>query len=131
VAGFPRAARLLSSDDFRRVFERRLDSRGQYFTLHHLPGPRTDETGATPKSAGPRLGIVVPKKLLKTAVHRNLLKRLVRETFRQAAGRLPASDLIVRLARKIDPKKDVIDRRAIVADLASLLKRLIRAERPT
>lgn len=50
-----------------------------------------------------RLGLVVPKKLLKKAVHRNRLKRLVREAFRN--WNLPvACDVVVALKQKIDPQ---------------------------
>ena len=125
MTGFPRAARLLVPTDFRRVFERRLASRGEYFMLHQRPADPADPLPATRA----RLGIVIPKKLLKTAVHRNLLKRLAREVFRRQAPQLPPADLIVRLARKIDPAAGPIDRRAITADLGALFDRFARRGR--
>lgn len=69
---------------------------------------------------------MVPKKLLKTAVHRNLVKRLVREAFRLHASRLPATDLVVRLARKLTPMQAGQQRRAIAQDVAVLFTRLRR-----
>jgi len=50
-----------------------------------------------------RIGLVVPKKNIRLAVHRNLFKRLVRETFRKKKAGLQALDIVV-LA-----KKDVYD----------------------
>lgn len=126
MTGFPRAARLLVPTDFRRVFERRIASRGEYFTLHQRPADPADPVPLTRA----RLGIVIPKKLLRTAVHRNLVKRLARECFRRAAPQLPPADLVVRLARKIDPAAGPVDRGAIAAELRTLLERFARRGRP-
>jgi len=48
----------------------------------------------------PRLGMVVPKRLLRLAVLRNAVKRQAREAFRQRASGLPAVDVVLRLGRK-------------------------------
>jgi len=71
---------------------------------------------------GPRLGLVVGKKLLKRAVDRNRLKRIIREQFRLRRSRLPAFDLIVRLAVK--PGKP--DGKLIADDFVGLLEKLQR-----
>jgi ribonuclease P protein component len=128
VEGFPRTARLLVAADFKRVFDRRPAQRGQFFTVHHR-APAGVETPDNPISAmlgDARLGIVVPKKLLKTAVHRNLVKRIVRETFRRRAGQLAGMDIIVRLSSKICRKGGPIDRQAITRDVIALFDRLPR-----
>lgn len=44
-----------------------------------------------------RLGLIVGKRMLPRAVDRNRAKRVIRESFRQA-GRLPAMDIVVRVA---------------------------------
>lgn len=80
--------------------------------LHYLPREEA--------STDPRLGLVVGKKLLKAAVRRNLVKRLVREQFRQLRPGLPACDLVVRLVAK--PGR--LDRQAIAAEVAGLFGKL-------
>ncbi len=52
---------------------------------------------ATSMTAGPRLGVVVPKRHLRLAVRRNKLKRVIRESFRLASERLPPLDVVVML----------------------------------
>jgi len=44
---------------------------------------------------GARLGLVVPKRILKRAVDRNRAKRQIRESFRLARPELPAWDIVV------------------------------------
>lgn len=80
--------------------------------LHYLP--REEASG------DPRLGLVVGKKLLKSAVRRNLVKRLVREQFRQLRPGLPACDVLVRLVAK--PGRP--DRKAIAEEVVGLFNKL-------
>jgi ribonuclease P protein component len=61
------------------------------------------------------------KRLLRRAVDRNLVKRLVREIFRTRRSELPSCDLIVRLAVKLDLP---IDRRALAGEIQNLLQRV-------
>lgn len=42
-----------------------------------------------------RLGLVISRKHVKTAVKRNLIKRLIRESFRSNKQRLPSLDIVV------------------------------------
>jgi ribonuclease P protein component len=44
-----------------------------------------------------RLGLVVPKKLLRTSVRRNTAKRHIREAFRLMQHALPLGDYVVRV----------------------------------
>ena len=69
-----------------------------------------------------RLGVVVGKKLLKRAVDRNRVKRIVREQFRRERPNLPACDLIVRLAAKPAP----LDGKLVADDFLALLEKLRR-----
>jgi ribonuclease P protein component len=92
------------------------------FELRYLPGP-VDRPGPT------RLGLVIPKRLARHAVLRNLLKRLAREAFRQALPVLPAGDIVLRLAKPPVAASGPVDgaRRALWrSDIDSLLAALRR-----
>jgi ribonuclease P protein component len=104
---------LLKTGEFSSVFNFRKAIKSQHFLLHyrrHLP----DE------SSGPRLGLVIGKRLLSRSVYRNLVKRLAREAFRQMRGQLPAVDIVMRLAAK--PGRP--DRKLIAAEMQELLQKL-------
>lgn len=61
----------------------------------------------------PRLGVVVPKRQIKLASHRNRAKRLVRESFRKNRAQLPPVDIVV----QIFAAADTIDGREMIARL--------------
>lgn len=85
---FKRCKRLLNASDFREVFERnRIKVANSSLLILARPTDRQPS----------RLGLVVAKKNIPTAVQRNLLKRVVRETFRQHQFENPMD--IVFLAR--------------------------------
>jgi ribonuclease P protein component len=69
---FPRTARLLKPNDFKRVFKNSSASSDRYFKV--LSRPNGGEVS--------RLGLAVSKKVDKRAVGRNRIKRLARESFR-------------------------------------------------
>ena len=104
---FPREVRLLTSRDYDRVFKNpiRVSAPG----LSILAVKNND-------LENPRLGMVIPKKVLKRAVWRNRVKRLVRESFRLSQHTLPQADLVVMAKPKIGEISN--------ADLSSSLKRL-------
>jgi len=111
---FARRYRLTKTDEFSSVFGFRRAIRGQLLMLHYLPRAGSENVA--------RLGVVVGKKLLKSAVRRNLVKRLVREQFRLQRPTLPPCDLIVRLMAK--PGR--LDRRALATEVAGLFGKLPR-----
>jgi|SRR5690554_1992361 len=88
---FPRTARLLSSGEFRRVFEQ-TDFRAPHPFFLLLATQASSQNSA-------RLGLVVAKKNVRRAVDRNRVKRLIRESFRQHRPELPNLDIVV-LVRK-------------------------------
>ena len=82
---FPRAARLLGSAQFQRVFAGATRVADRHFTIL-----------ARPNGLGhPRLGLAVSRRTARRAVQRNRLRRLVRESFRRRQADLPAVDLVV------------------------------------
>ena len=111
---FARSHRLTKTDEFSSVFGFRRAIRGKLLMLHYQPRP----DGLN----GARLGVVVGKKLLKRAVDRNRVKRIVREQFRRERPNLPACDLIVRLAVKAAP----LDGKLVAGDFLALLEKLRR-----
>ena len=115
--GFARRDRLTKTDEFSSVFGFRKAIRGQWLMLHYQPREQPSADVAAPAA---RLGLVVGKKLLKRAVDRNRLKRVVRENFRLRRLELPAYDLVVRLAVKGVPLHDT----ELATDINALLDRL-------
>ncbi|WP_175330461.1 MULTISPECIES: ribonuclease P protein component [Candidatus Ichthyocystis] len=60
-------------------------------------GPFKAYCSADPPFCFARLGMVVPKRSTKTSVKRNLVKRLIRECFREGIDHLPKTDIVVSL----------------------------------
>ena len=111
-------ARLVNKADFERLLATRLWARSAHFAVHHVPAsPHPPEKPArlmisaelstTPAPVCPQpvddlpnqlwLGCVVPKRLARRAVTRNLLKRQVRGAFQRHADLLPRGLWLVRL----------------------------------
>jgi len=83
---FSRQARLLHSREFQRVFKN-TDCKSADALITVL-AVRND-------CGHPRLGLAISKKRIKTAVARNRLKRLVRESFRLHRNELTNVDVVV------------------------------------
>lgn len=83
---FPRHVRLLSTRDFQAVFRDKTSrSSDQRWTL--LVRPNMLEHA--------RLGMAISKRVLKNAVDRNRIKRIVRESFRSHQQVLSGLDIVV------------------------------------
>lgn len=74
---FPKSARLLKREQFRRVYQNGSKLHAKYFTAFVLPNAEGQ----------PRLGITVTRKIGK-ASKRNRARRLVREVFRRNKWRI-------------------------------------------
>ncbi|SMF99183.1 Ribonuclease P protein component [Burkholderia singularis] len=92
-AVFPKAARLLKTDEFSSVFRLRPWRRTAHFVIYGKPTGRDA-----------RLGLVVGKKHAPRAVTRNLVKRLAREAFRVRRAEFAGWDILLRLHARFDTK---------------------------
>ena len=82
---FTRQHRLLTPKDFNHVFARPVKQSDRCLTL--LARQNNSEHA--------RLGLVIPKKQIKSAVKRNHAKRLIRESFRCNQALLRGLDVVV------------------------------------
>ncbi|MDM4768452.1 ribonuclease P protein component [Pelomonas sp. SE-A7] len=147
--------RIVRSADFERVLGTPSRARSSHFAVHHvvaepsLPqrrlstAPADLSTGDAPAShklvedrpvQGRWLGTVVPKRLARRAVTRNLFKRQIRAVFESGSDSLPPGLWVVRLRAPFDRKQflssasDVL-RAAARAELMQLVGKLA-AKRP-
>jgi ribonuclease P protein component len=86
--------KLRKTDEFSSVFHFRCTRRGQILDVSAAPN----------QLCMARLGLIVPKKLISTAVGRNRIKRLLREWFRQHQENVAGLDIIARLKEKASGK---------------------------
>lgn len=86
---FPPQLRLKKPAEFKKVFAKPVKSSDTYFTLLAIKNDLDH----------PRLGLAIAKKNIKKAVHRNVIKRAVRENFRIQQQSLGNIDIVV-LARR-------------------------------
>ena len=109
-ARFPRAARILKPQDFTQLRRtaRRVGCR--HFNAEAAPGT-TDCA---------RLGLAVSRRVSTSAVRRNRIKRIARESFRRIRAELPAIDILL-IARE---SADAHDNATLREDLEALWRRL-------
>jgi ribonuclease P protein component len=107
----PKQAKLLKTDDFSSVFNLRKRIANTYLVIRFKPNNLNR----------PRLGLVVGKKTAKLAVHRNYMKRVLREFFRLNQHQLPSLDLVVQVQKKFQ-KTDFMQ---IKQEFEQLTKKLI------
>ena len=81
---FPKSVRLNSAESFSAVFHQATKLTYREFSVYV----------ASNKTNTPRLGLAVSKKNAKKAVTRNLIKRIVRESFRINQNKLASLDII-------------------------------------
>ncbi|MCW8945363.1 MAG: ribonuclease P protein component [Sedimenticola sp.] len=100
-ASFGRDLRLLKPAEFKQVFQKSRRSSDRNFTVLFLANGKTHA----------RLGTAIAKKILKRAVDRNLVKRIVRESFRLRQQELAGLDFVVLCGRgvKLDNKQQLRD----------------------
>jgi ribonuclease P protein component len=97
---FPGRVRLTGPDDYQRVFKHcryRLNNR--WLTVLATPN----------QLQHPRLGLAISRKVARTAVARNRIKRVIRESYRHWQTHLDALDIVVlgRIGVAARSKKDL------------------------
>lgn len=115
---FPKSHRLLTSDQFDRVFQRKCSAADGRLIVY--AGPNDVQH--------PRLGLVVSRKIGK-AVVRNRWKRLIREAFRLTRDELPPGvDLVVLPRREVEPELEEL-KTSLVELARRTAKKLKRREK--
>jgi ribonuclease P protein component len=107
---FSRQYRLVSKQDFRAAF----------IKPHKIARKNLIVLYKSNQKSLARLGIVISKKYARRAVDRNLLRRVIRESFRQQKEALKGLDLIVLLRTECTP----LDKKALRDDIGSLWQTL-------
>ena len=90
---FSRKLRLLLPSDYKFVFNQSVRSSDKLLTILAKKNPAQNH---------PRLGLAVAKKSVKTAVHRNRIKRLAREFFRLNLDKIACADYVLLVRNGID-----------------------------
>ena len=86
---FGKAARLTGKNRFGAVFSARKVRTNRLFLIHYAPQTPVSATGA-------RLGVGVSRKVASSAVERNRIRRLIKESFRIRRPQLKINDYVVR-----------------------------------
>jgi ribonuclease P protein component len=114
-----RRNRLSRSRDFDAVYRRGTSASSRYLVLHWFPREE-DEDGP------PRLGLAVPRSV-GSAVVRNKVKRLLRETWRQLLPDVPPGHDYVLVARPgLAEPAQARDPEWLAAEVARVLARVSR-----
>jgi ribonuclease P protein component len=79
--------KLRKTDEFSSVFSFRRRINGKYLTVFYMPNSMEYA----------RLGIVVSKKIVRRAVARNYIKRVIRELFRLNCQMITPKDMVIRV----------------------------------
>jgi len=108
--GYSRRHRFADRGSFGPVLRAPRKLRSRLAIVHVMPG-------TSPHS---RLGLALTRRLVPSAVDRNLVKRMVRETFRRHVMRQSGFDCVVTLREKYQAGQAA----AIAAEVGSLLERL-------
>lgn len=88
---FPKRNRLLKADEYQRVFKQGRKYRGAWFLFICCPNELSHA----------RLGLAIAKRHIASAVVRNRIRRLIRESFRHYQTKLGAIDIIVMMQKEL------------------------------
>lgn len=129
TTGFGKTHRLLNAAQYQSVFDNVDHKQGGSFFTFLSKKQTISQTNAPALANKPRLGIIISKRNVPTAVGRNYLKRIIRETFRQnvlSRSEIPGFDVIV-LAKPScrDVHKDGIEKDKVFRGLEQQWQKLL------
>jgi len=104
-SGFSKTDRLVKAADYQRVFD--FPQRFYDGCFAVLARENNSDTA--------RLGLALSKKHLQTAVRRNHIKRLVRESFRKNKQSLRGRDIVVLSRKQVSGKSDDLLRHSLAS----------------
>lgn len=110
---FTREQRLLNASDFQRVFDN---------TKHKASTRELLILGAANDLGHSRIGFIIAKKNIRTAVQRNRIKRIIRNFFRLHCSEFDTADLIIMARRGLDQRSNS----EILRMISDLWRKLIR-----
>jgi ribonuclease P protein component len=113
VLTLPRCFRLSRREGFSGILQQKAQTRS-WFAVYS----KTNSSGHA------RLGMSVSKRILPAATQRNVVKRMIRESFRNYARSGMALDMVIRLRRPLE-KKDLAAARIT---LGEMLKTVLTAK---
>ena len=112
---FSREQRLLLPLDYKFVFNQPMRSSDKLLTI--LAKKNLAENQA-------RLGLAIAKKSVKTAVHRNRIKRLTREFFRLNQNKIACADYVILVRNGVDKMDNSLINQSLAKQFNYLKKRL-------
>lgn len=82
---FPRQRRLVTKAEFKSIFDKSKKISQRYLVILYKPN----------QSGHARLGVIVAKRSVNSAVERHRIKRIARESFRHSQEQLKGIDIII------------------------------------
>ena len=114
---FSRQFRLLLPSDYKFVFNRSIRSSDKLLTII---------ARSNPEQLQPRLGLAIAKKSVRTAVHRNRIKRICREFFRLNQSNIACADYVILVRSGIDKMDNSIILQSLAKQFNYLRKQLTK-----
>jgi len=112
--GYSRRHRFSVQGSFGTVLRGSRKLRGRFAILHVAPG----------RPGVSRLGIALTRRLVPHSVDRNLVKRLVRDTFRRHVAKHAGLDCVVSLRERFDAAKS----EPVFAEIRTLFDQLAKSD---
>ena len=112
---FSRQQRLLLPLDYKFVFNQPIRSSDKLLTILAKKNLTNDQA---------RLGLAIAKKSVKTAVHRNRIKRLTREFFRLNQNKIACADYVILARSGIDKMDNKFINQSLAKQFNYLKKKL-------